>query len=388
MRAAFLIERTTRDLKGRLGWLIVDQRTATDMADLGQAMMLGNCDLDRTVKKIARAIRNLVPTQCIVVCHSYDLADQIAEESGAVGTNALLLWNCDKLPKCIGDFSAIITVPENLYRLREAVANKVFNPPILFLFDPNGTTFRGRAPEEGGGKRAGNISNFRAACLAKGCQILTVVCVSSTPAAFSLDATCHSLGVEALVYADGSTLRTELSHEPSVTVEVEQVSTEADSPNISPLDAPVTSARRAKSRVLIHVAGQASAANLLDQLATLRGYPTLSLVSFCNNPGPRSDLFPVVDREALREVVDELARKVSLINKQVVVLQGAEEFYSHFGPDSALYVIGSANTPSLLTIPGPRGLSAEQIHDVCRDVQRVHPDYVLPSLYESEGHHP
>jgi len=162
------------------------------MAELGQAFMIGNCDVDRTVKKIARAISNLYPSQCIVACHSYELADRVVEECEAVGTKAVLLWSDHKAPSEFGRYSAVVTVPENLHRLRSAVGQKAFLPCLLFLFDPNGTTFRGRSSEEGGGHRAGNISVFRAGCTAMGFQMLPVICVGVPPNTVNLAASLNS----------------------------------------------------------------------------------------------------------------------------------------------------------------------------------------------------
>jgi hypothetical protein len=384
MQIAFLIERMTRDLTRRLGSMAMDHQSAVDMANLGQALMIGNCDLNRTIRKLSRAIQNIQPAKCIIACSSYELADQIDDECRDAGIAARLHWSNDTLPRDIADLSVIVTVPESLHRLRAAVAAKSFVPAFLFLFDPNGTTFRGRTAEWGGGNRAGNLSTFRAACLAMGVQIPPVVFVNSTPAAFSLDSICRSLGVEALVYADGCTLRTALYPDAdAVAPAVEIQETPVEQPLTSQLDGPVTAARQAKSRVLLHVSPKlAQAADLLAQLAALRNYPTISLKPLLSKAEKRLLLSSGSDRRVLRDIADNLTKQVMLINKQVVIGEDADLFYDALSPRNALFVMGHLAASSLLTLPGPSGLSGKDIRDLCTDIKRIQPDFTAPSLYE------
>lgn len=384
MPIAFLLERTTRDFSRRLGPMAIDHNSAIDMANQGQALMIGNCDLDRTIKKLAGTIQNLQPAKCIVACSSYELADQISDGCRDRGITARLLWSNDPIPEGIENLSAIVTVPESLYRLRAAVATKRFVPTFLFLFDPAGMTFLGRSAEWGGGSRAGNVSTFRAACFAMGTQIPAVAFVSSVPAAFSSDSVCKSLGVEALVYADGRTIRT--AFDPSSHALAAE--TELQHPDPTPsagsaLDAPVTAARQAKSRILIHVCPKLSqAAELLSQLAALRGYPTVSLKPLLSVTGKRLLLSSAQDRRVLRDMAADLSKQVTLINKQVVIADDVDVFYDALSPRNAFFVMGNLSVPGLLTLPGPSGLSTRDIRDLCDDIKRIQPDFTSPSVYE------
>src|SRR5665213_717352 len=205
MSIAFLAERTTRDMSRRLGTLTIDDQASREMTDLGQALMIGKCETDRTVRKIAGAIRNLRPAQSVVVCHSYELADRIVEECIDLTLKPLFLWGSEPLPRALSTFAAVVTVPENLQRIGHAVIEKKFSPKMLFLLDPNGITFRGFHVGGERHRRAGNIVRFRSICLAEGLKCLTVVCVGCSPAAFGLESLCETIGVESLIYADGGT---------------------------------------------------------------------------------------------------------------------------------------------------------------------------------------
>jgi hypothetical protein len=316
MLTAFLAERTTRDLARRLGQFALDDQTRHDIVEQGQGLMIGNCEVDRTIKKIARAIRNVVPTQLIVACHSYELAGRVCDECNELTISALLLWSDQKPPATYESYSVVITVPENLHRLRSAVKDKSFCPSFLFLFDPNGTTFRGRSAQDGGGHRAANISIFRGACLALGCPVLPIICVSVSPAAFSLDSICQSTGVEALIYADGATLRTAITTESSQNESCERVN-HSISASSTPLDSPVTAARRARCRLLIHIAPKISVGiRLLAELAAHRNYPIFSLASFSNQSGRRLLISSSADRGLLRELANQLNQQICLINNR------------------------------------------------------------------------
>jgi hypothetical protein len=44
--------------------------------------------------------------------------------------------------------------------------------------------------------------------------------------------------------------------------------------------------------------------------------------------------------------------------------------------------MGHLAASSLLTLPGPSGLSGKDIRDLCTDIKRIQPDFTAPSLYE------
>ena len=336
------------------------------------------------VAKVAAAARNLSPKQQVAIATaSYELGEEVLAACADRGVAATLVRSDGPclLPRNAG---VVITVPENLYKLRSQIERRTFTPCLILLLDPYGLTFRSRSEGDGGGTRAANVSRFRASSLALGCQCMPVVLVEPAPAAFVPDVMHHALGVEALVYADGATIRTAITDD--------EVGSDLPSPGeplssaeegMTPLDEPISVARHSRSKILLYVAppvGRVS--DLHDQLARIRSYPTVSLRELQRGGNCRLSITSYRDRGLLDQMAIELARRVALVNKQVIIAQDADEFYDSVGPRSALYAMTAANLTSLLVVLGPKALSTRDLEDMLHDIRRFRPDVLVPSFFD------
>src|SRR4051794_14499557 len=117
MRPSFIVERTTRNLDQQLGLMTVDADAALRWAEAGQGLVVGCCEPQRVLGKLAAVVRNTQPHQSVICCQSYQLADEVAELCAEQNVPVALLYRDELIAASSAAPAAIVTVPETLYRL-------------------------------------------------------------------------------------------------------------------------------------------------------------------------------------------------------------------------------------------------------------------------------
>lgn len=372
-------ERATRDLRTRLEWLTLDVPKVTEMCDFGQGLMIGSCVRDRLVRHLAWAAVNMHPDHCIIACHSYDFAERVFDACQERGVEVLFVDRDIRPTNRVAEASILVTVPERLYHLRSFVRDGTLRPKMVFLIDPDGAMFTHSVWEGQDVVRSSAICDFRAACLATGLQVPPILWTCVPADAFYAEAVCQNLGVEALVYLDGGTLRTAALGEQLAAVEVADERLQSHW-----LDAAIVAARQKSSHLLLVADGSnASNEECLRALAKLRNYPVLQFSTSVPD-GFRNPAVFVASGITSGELRDRIDERLRMMNKLIVQVADGEVLFRAMSEKMALYCLAKNSVGTLLVAAAPNGWGAEQLGELFQALQRIDVDFKLPHVASTE----
>jgi hypothetical protein len=209
-KVIFAVQRITRIGSKPLEYLLLTDDVFTREAGMGRGLLIGNCTKDRLIGHICHALCNALPLKSVVVTHSYELSEEIAEKLHS--EHGVCVWQAvrhKRKGKGSSTESVQITIPEKLYIVSKHVCNEDYNPSFIHVVDPPGSLDRSSLSLSGNLRyRASNIARHKAVCEANGSIPYVLLWTTEICGSFIPSHMCSVMGLDAWYYANGQTLRT------------------------------------------------------------------------------------------------------------------------------------------------------------------------------------
>ena len=341
----FSVTRIPRLGQEELGDIRVTEEFASEEAGLGRGLLIGGCCETAVLRHASQAAMNGWSADVVLVPSSYDALDVLAEAFTREGVDFWTIRRDGRDGAGKATAKIQVAVPERLYLVGKHVESADFQPTYIHVVDP---TWHLRSefgnPYGSISCRGDNVARFKAGCEAKGVAPYAIFWTCEPPASILSSALCKMMGVDALCYGDGKSVRTaSFCKRPLVcNAPVREVSHWLE-------DHIHGAFVRRPALLLVLKTHRMDPSHEVGELARIHGYPCVDAGNCLVTSGiDRSDApFGEHDLAAFGEAVADAVRRK---NRQVTVLLGLGNLWDRIGEDHVIRLLADAARHSVLVI--------------------------------------